>query len=140
MGNLIAKEAPEKNQDEKDEEEAKKQRDASWKKMKLTLMVFGVSFGLLGGYMVFVLGAPEKDMEGKDIRDEFTDMPLVKQFFLRTYRELDYYRRVGKNRLKSIRLLTYSRFSSSKNRLVTNYCPIRWNIPICSRSTRLSSK
>lgn len=94
LGNLIAKEAPEKNQEEKDEEEAKKQRDASWKKMKLTLLLFGVSFGLTGGYVVFVLGAPEKDIDGKPIKDDLSDLPLVKQYLFRAYRELDYYRRV----------------------------------------------
>ncbi|KAJ8929625.1 hypothetical protein NQ314_017667 [Rhamnusium bicolor] len=96
LGNLIGKDVTEKNQEKIDEEEAKKQREHSWRTMKLTLAFFGVSFTCMGVYIVFTLGAPEKDMEGNPIRDNLSDQNIIKQYIIRTYRELDYYRRLIK--------------------------------------------
>ncbi|KAJ8983085.1 hypothetical protein NQ317_007127 [Molorchus minor] len=59
LGSLIAKDADQK-QEKTDEEKAQKQREQSWKTMKLTLAFFGISFTCLGAYLVITLGAPEK--------------------------------------------------------------------------------
>ncbi|EFA08496.1 mitochondrial import inner membrane translocase subunit TIM50-C [Tribolium castaneum] len=94
LGSLIAKETNEKANSE--EEEARKQREASWRTMKLTLIFFGVSFTCLGSYLIFVLGAPERDREGRVIEDDLSHLPLWRQYLMRTYRELDNYRRLIK--------------------------------------------
>lgn len=62
--------------------------------MKLTLAFFGLSFTCFGGYLIFTLGSPEKDINGEPIRDDLVDKPVVLQYIIRTYRELDYYKRV----------------------------------------------
>lgn len=77
-----------------EDEETKKQREASWRTMKLTLLFLGVSFTCLGSYLIFVLGGPEKDLNGRIIEDDLSHMYLWKQYLLRTYRELDRYRKV----------------------------------------------
>ncbi|XP_066158938.1 mitochondrial import inner membrane translocase subunit TIM50-C-like [Euwallacea fornicatus] len=96
LGSLLdsSKEQAQANQEKVDEEEAKKQREQSWRTMKLTLIFFGISFSLVGTYLVVTLGAPQRDEEGLPLRDQFSDFPAVKAYFLRTIRELDYYRKL----------------------------------------------
>lgn len=77
-----------------DEEEARKQREQSWRTMKFTLMFFGIGFSCLGTYLVVTLGAPQNDEDGKPLRDEFSDYSVFKAYLLRTWRELEYYRKV----------------------------------------------
>jgi hypothetical protein len=91
---LIAKESGEKSTSE--EEEAKKERESSWRTMKLTLIFLGMSFTCLGTYLVFVLGAPERDKDGSVIEDDLSNLAIWRQYFVRTYRELDNYRRLIK--------------------------------------------
>lgn len=97
LGNLLGntKEPVPVNQEKIDEEEARKQREQSWRTMKLTLMFFGISFSVVGTYLVVSLGAPQRDEDGVPIRDEFSDYSIVKAYLLRTIRELDYYRKVS---------------------------------------------
>ncbi|KAJ8943968.1 hypothetical protein NQ318_013549 [Aromia moschata] len=71
----------------------KKQREQSWRTMKSTLAFFGIWFTCMGAYLIFTLGAPEKDMDGRPIKDDLSDENIIKQYITRTYRELDYYRR-----------------------------------------------
>ncbi|XP_018564965.1 mitochondrial import inner membrane translocase subunit TIM50-C [Anoplophora glabripennis] len=94
LDNLITKDGGEKEQEKSNED--KKQREQSWKAMKLTLAVFGISFTCMGVYLVVTLGSPERDMDGKPIRDDLFDQNIIKQYIVRTYRELDYYRRLIK--------------------------------------------
>lgn len=63
--------------------------------MKYTLLAFGVSFSTLGAYLLYELGKPPNDPNGNPIQDEFSDLPLYKQYLLRMLRELDYYKRVS---------------------------------------------
>lgn len=93
LDNLITKDDEEKNQEKFKED--KRQKEQSWKAMKLTLTGFGISFTCVGIYLVFTLGSPVKDLDGKPIRDDLFDQNIVKQYIIRTYRELDYYKRVS---------------------------------------------
>lgn len=63
--------------------------------MKITLAVFGASFTCLGAYLIYTLGRPELDPEGYPIKDDLSDKSIITQYIIRTYRELDYYRRVS---------------------------------------------
>ncbi|XP_019880296.1 mitochondrial import inner membrane translocase subunit TIM50-C-like [Aethina tumida] len=93
LGNIINKDAIEKEHDY--EEEQRKQREASWKTMKRTLTAFGVTFLCLGGYLIISLGGPELDSDGDPVHEEdLKDKPIWQQYLIRTYRELDYYRRL----------------------------------------------
>lgn len=40
------------------------------------------------------LGAPRQDEDGKDIEDEFSNMPVVQQYMARAWKELVTYRKV----------------------------------------------
>ncbi|CAH1103477.1 unnamed protein product [Psylliodes chrysocephalus] len=95
LENLL-KESNDKAQEKQEEEEKRKQRENSWRTMKLTLAFFGLSFTCFGGYLIFTLGSPEKDINGEPIRDDLVDKPVVLQYIIRTYRELDYYKRLIK--------------------------------------------
>lgn len=79
-----------------EDEEAKKQKESAWRAMKFTFIAFGVSFTCLGTYLIYELGKPPTDPDGRLIYDEFSQMPAVKQYVLRTLRELDYYKRMIK--------------------------------------------
>lgn len=95
---MIAKKETEKEKSNapSEEEEAKKARESSWRTMKYTLIVFGVTFICIGGYLIIELGKPEVDENGNRVRDEFSDMPVWKQYICRTLRELDYYKKMIK--------------------------------------------
>ncbi|XP_050314174.1 mitochondrial import inner membrane translocase subunit TIM50-C-like [Anthonomus grandis grandis] len=99
LGTLLSnsKEQVAANEEKKDEEEdSKKKKEQSWRKMKLTLMFFGVGFSGLGAYLVITLGTPPKDEDGNYMRDEYSDGSIVKAYLMRTLRELEYYRRLIK--------------------------------------------
>lgn len=78
----------------KEDEEASQKREQSWKRMKYTLMAFGFSFTCIGAYLIMELGKPRLEEDGKLMVDEFSNMPIWKQYVLRTISELDYYRKV----------------------------------------------
>lgn len=97
LGTLLTKEAEkEKTNTSSEEEEARRARETSWRTMKYTLIVFGVSFVCIGGYLIVELGRPEIDEKGNRMRDQFSDMPIWKQYICRTLRELDYYKKMIK--------------------------------------------
>lgn len=95
LGSLL-KESNDTVQENIEEEEKKKQRENSWRTMKLTLAFFGVSFTCLGAYIVFTLGPPDRDLNGNLIKDDLIEKPIVLQYIIRSYRQLDYYRRLIK--------------------------------------------
>jgi len=39
-------------------------------------------------------GRPNRDENGEDIRDEFSDLPVVKQYFTRLWSQLNYYKKM----------------------------------------------
>ncbi|KAG8227790.1 hypothetical protein J437_LFUL006424 [Ladona fulva] len=77
-----------------DSEEDRKKREASWKAIKYTFLVFGVSFSAIGIYMLVEWGAPRRDENGEIVEDEFSHMPLPQQYFLRMLQEINYYKKI----------------------------------------------
>ena len=77
-----------------DKEEATKKKEQSWKHMKYTLIVFGASMVSIGIYLLIELGKPKRDENGDIIHDQFSDMPVWKQYIKRTLSELNYYEKV----------------------------------------------
>ncbi|RZF44941.1 hypothetical protein LSTR_LSTR005363 [Laodelphax striatellus] len=65
---------------EEDEEELAKRRQEANRKTKYMLIAMGSFLGLLGGSLVFNLGAPQLDEDGKEIVDEFSSLPVVSQY------------------------------------------------------------
>ncbi|KDR10492.1 mitochondrial import inner membrane translocase subunit TIM50-C-like [Zootermopsis nevadensis] len=77
-----------------EDHEEQKRRDSSWKAMKYSFIAFGATFGILGSYMVYELGKPKRDENGNTVEDEFSQMPLIQQFFSRMLKEVNYYKRM----------------------------------------------
>lgn len=78
--------------------------------MKITLAVFGASFTCLGAYLIYTLGSPELDHEGYAVKDNLSEKPVILQYIIRTYRELDYYRRVNFNIVLVVFKLIFNNF------------------------------
>lgn len=97
LGNLIAKDKVEtpNNETNENEEEARKKREQAWRTMKITLSLFGIGFTVLGGYLIFSLGAPSTDPDQMNLHQDIVDKPIWQQYLIRTYRELDFYTRVS---------------------------------------------
>lgn len=93
---ITQKDESKQNEGQTEDEESRKQKESAWRAMKFTFVAFGVSFTCLGGYIIYELGKPPMDSEGRPMFDEFSQMPAVKQYILRTLRELDYYKRMIK--------------------------------------------
>lgn len=86
--------APKSQQETQDKNDSKESKEKSWRNMKYTLVVFGITFGVGGLYMIFELGQPRYDSGGVEILDEYSSMPLFKQYVFRTLGELNYYGQV----------------------------------------------
>lgn len=84
----------ESQSNQNEEEENRKSREQAWRTMKYTLTMFGVTFTALGGWLIVEYGAPEVDEHGEVIRDEFSDLGTVRQYFMRMFRQLDYFQKV----------------------------------------------
>ncbi|GJQ88510.1 hypothetical protein Trydic_g15428 [Trypoxylus dichotomus] len=92
LTSLIEKDMTQKlSQEDKEKTDKKKSKEKSWRNMKYTLLVFGVTIGIGGLYLIFELGRPRYDSGGVEILDEYSGMPLLKQYLSRTLGELDYY-------------------------------------------------
>jgi len=94
LSNIIGKDVSQQKTEHEEEEEAKRSREASWRTMKYTLIIFGVSITSLGLYLVIELGKPVVGDDGQVITDEYSHMPTWKQYLYRTVKELDYYKRL----------------------------------------------
>jgi import inner membrane translocase subunit TIM50 len=69
-------------------DEEQKKRENSARALKFTLIAFG---GIVVGaalYVFFVWGAPLKDRRGREIRDEFSDLPFFEQYAKRAMHEV----------------------------------------------------
>ncbi|XP_049791052.1 mitochondrial import inner membrane translocase subunit TIM50-C-like [Schistocerca nitens] len=80
--------------DKTETDEDTKKREASWKAMKYGFIAFGVSFGFLGSYAIYELGSPETDEQGNVVEDEFSSMPLPIQYLRRTWRQMNYFKKL----------------------------------------------
>lgn len=96
LASIITKESPTqiKVVEVTEEDDSKKNREQSWKRMKYTLMAFGFSFTCLGVYLIIELGKPRIGEDGEPLIDAFSEMPKWKQYIMRTVNELNYYRQV----------------------------------------------
>lgn len=71
-----------------------KSSEVSGGSLKATLAIFGITFTCVGGYLVYQLGGPAVAEDGSVIHDEFSKMPVWKQYIYRTLKELDYYKKM----------------------------------------------
>lgn len=62
--------------------------------MKLGFYVFGVSMSGLGVWTLYDMAQPERDVEGKEIEDEYSHLPTFEQYKNRILKNLNYYQKV----------------------------------------------
>lgn len=67
-------------------------RSLKWNFYRFTM--FGLSLTAAGVVLVCEMGAPKLDENGKEIEDEFSNMPTVQQYLRRMWRELTFYEKV----------------------------------------------
>lgn len=49
---------------------------------------------IVSSVFLFFVGSPEHDEDGKEMEDEFSKYPAAKQWFLRFYNKIRYYKKV----------------------------------------------
>ncbi|XP_020279428.1 mitochondrial import inner membrane translocase subunit TIM50-C-like [Pseudomyrmex gracilis] len=82
------------NEEQTQEEEDKANLERSKRMMNYGFAAFGVFMGIGVAYLVYELGRPNYDENGKVIEDEFSHLPFFEQRFKRVKRELNYYTRL----------------------------------------------
>lgn len=76
----------------KEESTNKSRKRGSWKTLNTVLPVLALMTSTsIGVSLLFILGAPEVDADGKVIKDDLTDEPTLKQYLMRAYREMKFY-------------------------------------------------
>lgn len=80
---------------ELDQDHLEKLQNNSWRTVRNTLIVLGLTFTAIGTYLIFELGSPKRGPDGGVLSDEFDDKPIVLQYLYRTARELTQYKKVS---------------------------------------------
>ena len=82
------KTAEEINEEIRKTEEERKNKDEKQKRtMKISFYVVGGSFLGMGLFFVGNNGPPKKDEEGNEIKDEFSELPIWRQYMSRSWNE-----------------------------------------------------
>ncbi|VVC92058.1 unnamed protein product [Leptidea sinapis] len=81
---------------EQEQKEKNQENEKSWRRMKIGFAVFGGALTVLGGCMVVEMGAPKRGDDGQPIEDEFSHLPIVLQYFKRTWKELTFFEKMIK--------------------------------------------
>jgi len=69
----------------KDEEQKRKDAENSARTLKYTVIFLGVTMSGLAGFLVATWGAPDKDEDGNEIKDQFSGKPLPLQYLQRAW-------------------------------------------------------
>jgi hypothetical protein len=83
------------NNDHIDEPEKKQRNEWSWKVMKYSFVVFGVSISMACLSLIYEISKPSFDRNGEVIQDEFKDLPYIQQLYYRFKKEVSYYKKVN---------------------------------------------
>ncbi|XP_018027831.1 mitochondrial import inner membrane translocase subunit TIM50-C [Hyalella azteca] len=77
-----------KEEAEADEKQRKEDLERANRALKFSFIAFGVMMAGIGGTLILRWGAPPEDDDGNWLEDDFSHLPIVEQYFRRTYREL----------------------------------------------------
>ncbi|XP_077290479.1 tiny tim 50 [Arctopsyche grandis] len=80
----------------KESDEKTQEHEKSWRRMKFGFVMFSLSMTAAGVVLVCEMGAPRLDENGKEIEDEFSNMPTTQQYLRRMWRELTFYEKMIK--------------------------------------------
>lgn len=62
---------------------------AAMRNMKYTFLFLGLTFVAVGSYVILILGRPVENEEGELAPDEFSNLPVWKQYFLRGLKQVE---------------------------------------------------
>ncbi|KAL1505823.1 hypothetical protein ABEB36_005295 [Hypothenemus hampei] len=72
-----------------DQESSQENDKKQIKNMKYTLLFLGGSFATVASYILFAFGGPKVDDSGQIIVDEYSELPLWKQYILRSLKKVE---------------------------------------------------
>lgn len=87
-----------KNEDKESIEELEKYENNSWKTVRNTLIILGVSFTIICSYFIYTSGTTKYDPNGVEIIDEHSQRNVFAKYLLRSYDELKIYQKVLKHK------------------------------------------
>ncbi|XP_055332851.1 mitochondrial import inner membrane translocase subunit TIM50-A-like [Paramacrobiotus metropolitanus] len=92
-----SKDLPNPSQSSSAEEEEKRRKDAFARRaMKWSLIAMGCTFVGAAGFAILEWGQPQKDEDGNLVIDEFSTMPVWKQYLLRSWKEMVFFEKMIK--------------------------------------------
>lgn len=71
------------------EETATDEKASAMRNMKYTFLFLGISFVAVGSYIIMSFGRPTLNDNGEEIPDEFSKLPMWKQYLLRTKKQVE---------------------------------------------------
>ncbi|XP_030385746.1 mitochondrial import inner membrane translocase subunit TIM50-B [Scaptodrosophila lebanonensis] len=77
----------------REEEEELKEMERAWKRMKFGFVFFGIGGVIFSMWAVYFFGQPAIDEKGEEVIDEFSALPLAKQYMARTWKSLNRFQR-----------------------------------------------
>ncbi|KAI4454707.1 nuclear lim interactor-interacting factor-related [Holotrichia oblita] len=66
----------------------------SWRTMKYTFTIFGVTVTVTGLFLLMEFGAPGLGEDGQVIEDEYSKLSIPAQYIYRTFKQMNYYRKL----------------------------------------------
>ncbi|XP_043648859.1 mitochondrial import inner membrane translocase subunit TIM50-B [Drosophila teissieri] len=76
-----------------EEEEEMKEMERAWRRMKLGFGLFGIGGLLFSFWAIYYFGKPALDEQGNEVIDDFSRLPLVKQYMWRTWQSVNHFQR-----------------------------------------------
>ncbi|XP_016975862.1 mitochondrial import inner membrane translocase subunit TIM50-B [Drosophila rhopaloa] len=77
----------------REEEEEVKEMERAWSRMKLGFALFGIGGLLFSSWAIYYFGKPALDKQGKEVKDEFSQLPLTQQYTARTWKSVNHFQR-----------------------------------------------
>lgn len=66
----------------------------SWRTMKFTFTIFGVTVTVAGLFLLMEFGGPNLGEDGEVIEDEYSNLSVPTQYLYRTFKQMKYYKKV----------------------------------------------
>lgn len=77
------------------DEDERKDDANSWRTMKYTFTIFGVTVTFAGLFLLMEFGGPNLGEDGEVVEDEYSNHAVPIQYLYRTLKQMNYYRKVS---------------------------------------------
>ncbi|XP_016955663.1 mitochondrial import inner membrane translocase subunit TIM50-B [Drosophila biarmipes] len=78
---------------QREEEEEMREMERALKRMKLGFGLVGIGGILVSFWAIYYFGRPSLDDQGKEVIDEFSELPLTQQYTARTWKSVNHFQR-----------------------------------------------